>query len=89
MDNSQTSPGKLNYSGLDLEKESRPPVEAGSFLDISFHRTSLFIELIEKSGPIRVNERNGMFQQSQLVAWPEVFCPEAIISRLRYIESFR
>jgi hypothetical protein len=26
-------------SGLDLEKESRPPVEAEFFLDIPFHRT--------------------------------------------------
>jgi len=36
---SQTSPGKRNYSGLDLEKESRPPLEAELFF-----LTSLFID---------------------------------------------
>jgi len=36
---SQTSPQLRNYNGLDLEKTSRPPVEAELFLDIAFYRT--------------------------------------------------
>jgi hypothetical protein len=39
---SQTSPRLRNYSGLDLEKKSRLPVEAELFF-----LTSLFIELID------------------------------------------
>ena len=38
---SQASPEKRNFSGLDLEKQIAPPVEAELFLDIPFYRTQL------------------------------------------------
>jgi hypothetical protein len=39
MGTSQTSPGKQNYGGLDLEKTSRFRLWAKFFLDIPFNRT--------------------------------------------------
>jgi len=39
MDNQPNFSTLRNYSGLDLEKKSRPPVEAEFFLDIPFYGT--------------------------------------------------
>jgi Lipocalin-like domain/Domain of unknown function (DUF4440) len=44
MGTSQTSPGKPNYNGLDLEKTSRLRSRQNFFLDIPFYRTSLTLE---------------------------------------------
>jgi len=41
MDNQPNFSTLRNYSGLDLEKKSRPPVEAEFFLDIHFLWNSL------------------------------------------------
>ena len=39
MDTRQTSPGKPNYRGLDLEKTSQLQSRQKFFLDIPFNRT--------------------------------------------------
>ena len=51
MGTRQTSPGKPNYRGLDLEKTSRLRSRQKFFLDIPFNRTHLTSFTIAAPGP--------------------------------------